>query len=292
MKKKLNFRQFASVFIIMNLSLIFKIAPNILEITMFAVLSFLILAILSYILNKFKNQNLYEILVNIFGKFFSKIIVLIIICPIIYMIYLRLNDYIINLNLTLIPYTKSYILIFTIVFLIIYGLIKGSKSIFIMSDLILMPILFIIFIFFILSVPNINVKNLIAYNNINKDIGINYYKELFIIIINFITVLFIGDKLKKDISYFKEASKYQFIVIILIIVTSIVSVGICGQHLVAKVRFPFYTGLKSISAFGYFERMEVLITLISFFSDYISLYFYTLLIIYCIKWIFLSYDKL
>ena len=245
-------------------------------------------AIIILLIKSYPGLNFYEIMVQLFGKFLSKIIISIYLLWILIAITARVTIYSLTLQFTLMPKTKSDFFMAVLVVLVFYALIRGAKTIFRFSELTLVTVLILFAVMFVCAVSRIRGDYLLPVSTIHLKSTIFAAKHVVAVGGNIIIALFFADKFGIAVEK-KQIRRLWFGVLVFTILAFIITFftfGISGTSLTANLPFPFYITVKSISFFNIFERFEVLVTLVCILSDFIAICIYAILLLRCFTWLF------
>ncbi|TAH69491.1 MAG: hypothetical protein EWM47_06845 [Anaerolineaceae bacterium] len=297
MNEQLSMRQIVFMYLFISLSPVLRQIPTALagEAGRSGYLSpfwsiFLILPLVSVILllmRSFPGLNLYEIMVHLAGKVFAKFIIILYILWIVLFLSAKINIYSLTLQFTLMPKTRSDFFMQIMLILVYYALLRGSKTIFRFSEFSLGPILLLIGILFVCAVSRLRTDYLLPVSTINLPSTIKASKNVIAVGGNIIIALFFADKLGISLTK-KQVRKFWFGALAFIIFSFIITIftfGISGASLTAKLPFPFYITVKSISFFNIFERFEVVVTLICILSDFITICIMFMILMKLIQWL-------
>lgn len=240
------------------------------------------------LINSFPGLNIYEIIVNLVGKGFAKLIMFFYMVWIMLSLTAKINIYSLTLQFTLMPKTRSDFFMQIMLILVYYALLRGSKTIFRFSELSLGPVILLIGILFICAVSRLRTDYLLPVSTINLPSTIFASSSVTAVAGNMILALFFADMLGISLTD-KQKRRFWFGALFFIVfcfVITIFTFGISGVGLTAKLPFPFYITVKSISFFNIFERFEVIVTLICILSDFISICLFFIILLKLIQWIF------
>lgn len=298
MKEQLSMRQVVFMYLFISLSPVLRQIPTALaeEAGRSGYLSPLwsliiivpLAAVILLLIKSFPGLNIYEIMVHLIGRVFAKLIVILYFAWIILFLVAKINIYALTLQFTLMPKTRSDFFMQIMLILVYYALLRGGKTIFRFSEFTLGPILFLIGILFICAVAKLRTDYLLPVSTFNLPSTIKASRNVIAVGGNMIIALFFADKLgisltkKQRVKFWSAA--LGFIVFCFII--TIFTFGVSGAGLTAKLPFPFYITVKSISFFNIFERFEVIVTLICILSDFITICILFLVLMKLIQWIF------
>lgn len=245
-------------------------------------------AIVILLIKSYPGLNFYEIMVQLLGKFLSKIIIFIYLLWILLCITAKVTIYSLTLQFTLMPKTRSDFFMVILAILVFYALIRGVKTVFRFSELALGTILFLFAIMFVCAIGRIRSDYLLPVSTINLKETIYASKHVIAVGGNIIIALFFADKF--GIAVTKEHLRKLWFGIFtftgLAFIITFFTFGISGTSLTKNLPFPFYITVKSISFFNIFERFEVLVTLICVLSDFIAISIFAILLARCFVWLF------
>lgn len=245
-------------------------------------------AIIIFIIKSYPGLNIYEIMVQLFGKFLSKIIIISYLLWILLATVAKVTAYSLTLQFTLMPRTKSDFFMVILIIIVFYALVRGIKTIFRFSELTLSTVLILFAIMFLCAISRIRGDYLLPVSTIHLKSTIIASKYVAAIGGNIILALFFADKF--DISLEKKQIRRLWFGVltftILAFVITLFTFGISGTSLTANLPFPFYITVKSISFFNVFERFEVLVTLVCMLSDFIAICLFAILLMRCFTWLF------
>ncbi|NLK26861.1 MAG: GerAB/ArcD/ProY family transporter [Clostridiales bacterium] len=303
MNKELSLRQIAYMFVFISISPIIRQLPRALAseagrsayISPFwsAIAMILITAIVLGLLKAFPGFNLYEIMLQLAGTFFTKIIILGYLLWIMLSLVAKINIYSHTLQFTLMPQTRSNFFLITLIVLVSYALLRGIKTVFRFSEFTLGTILVLFIILFLCALPKVRPDYLLPVSTIHLMDTVRASKSILAVGGNIIIVLFLADKLGISITT-KQKRRVWIGVLIFILLNffiTLFTIGITGASLTANLPFPFYITVKSISFFNILERFEVIVTLICTLSDFIAICIFTILTIRCLEWLFQLKEK-
>ncbi|MDD4111427.1 MAG: GerAB/ArcD/ProY family transporter [Herbinix sp.] len=247
-----------------------------------------LVAVILLLISSFPGLNIYEIIVSLLGKICAKIVIILYMAWIILFLTAKINIYSLTLQFTLMPKTRSDFFMQVMLILVYYALLRGSKTIFRFSEFSLGPILLLIGVLFICAVSRLRTDYLLPVSTINLPSTIKASTNVIAVGGNMIIALFFADKLGISLTN-KQKRKFWsgslFFIVFCFIIT-IFTFGISGASLTAKLPFPFYITVKSISFFNIFERFEVIVTLICILSDFITICLLFIILMKLIQWLF------
>lgn len=298
MNKEVSFRQIAYMFLFLSISPVLRQIPAALAkeagrsgylSPLWSILAIIPLTgIILFLIKAFPGLNIYEIMVQLIGKYLAKVFVLFYLVWLLLMLVSKVNIYSLTLQLTLMPKTRSDFLMIILAVLVYHALQRGMKTIFRFAEFTLAPVIG----FFAILI-------LCAYTRLRTDylLPISTFRlpETIFASINVVSVggyiiiaLFFADKLGLSVPK-QQKRKLMYAAlsfVILAFTVTLFTFGITGADFTANAPFPFYISVKSISFFHIFERFEVVVTLICILSDFISICVLATLLGRCIEWLF------
>lgn len=245
-------------------------------------------AIVILLIKTFPGLNLYEIMVQLLGKFLSKVFILAYLLWILIGIVARVTIYSLTLQFTLMPFTRSDFLMVVLGLLVFYVLVRGIKTIFRFSEFALGTVILLLVVLFICAIGRIRTDYLLPVSTIHLKETILASRHVIAVGGYIIVALFFSDKF--GITVTKEQLRRLWFGIatftILVFIITLLTFGISGPSLTKSLPFPFYITVKSISFFNIFERFEVLVTLVCILSDFIAITVYAIVLVRCFQWLF------
>lgn len=244
--------------------------------------------IIIMLIRRYPGLNLYEIMVQLIGKFLSKVIIFAYLLWLLLAVTAKVTAYGLTLQLSLMTGTKAEFFMSILAVLVFYALLRGIKTIFRFSELTLSTIFLLFIIMFLCAINRIRGDYLLPVSVTHIKSTIIGARHVIAVGGNMIITLFFADKFGAAVTK-KQIGKLWFGVIAFTVFTFIIvlfTFGISGTSLTANMPFPFYITVKSISFFNIFERFEVLVTLICLLSDYIAICIMVILLLRCLTWIF------
>jgi len=298
LNKELSLRQIAYMYVFISISPILRQIPRALAAAagrsayispLWSAVAILpITAIVIGLLKAFPGLNIYEIMIQAFGAFLTKIIIFGYLLWFLLSITAKINIYAQTLQFTLMPQTRTNFFLITLIVLVAYALLRGIKTVFRFSEFTLGTILVIFAILFVCGISRIRKDYILPVSTIHLMDTVRASVGVITVGGNVILTLFFADKL--GISTTKKEKRTlwygTFIFLILCFLVTLVTIGITGAALTANLPFPFYITVKSISFFNIFERFEVIVTLICVLSDFIAICIFMILIVRCFEWLF------
>lgn len=298
MNREVTLRQVAYMYLFVSLSPILRQIPTALAreadrsgylSPIWSALPILILTGLLILLVKaFPGLNIYEIMVQLTGVFLAKVFILGYLLWVIISITSKINIYSMTLQFTLMPQTRSDFFMIVLILLVFYALYRGVKTVFRFSEFALGPILLLIGILFFCALSRLRLDNLLPVSTIHLKSTVTASKNVIAVGGNIIILLFFADKFGLSVTkaQFRKLWYGAIIFSILTFVVTIFTYGVTGAGLTARVAFPFYITVKSISIFNIFERFEVLVTLICVLSDFVTICILAIIMLRCFEWLF------
>ncbi|NLZ83707.1 MAG: GerAB/ArcD/ProY family transporter [Clostridiales bacterium] len=303
MNKELSLRQISYIFVFISLSPILRQIPRALAAEagrsayvspIWSIVAIVPLTIIVVGLIKvFPGLNLYEIMLQVFGTFLSKIMILGYLLWFLLLVASKINIYTQTLQFTLMPQTRNNFFLITLILLVAYVLQRGLKTVFRFTEFTLGIILLAFIIIFLCSVSRIREDYLLPISTIYLADTARAAVNVVAVGGNIIIALFFSDKLGISTTKMQRGRLWigMGIFLVLTFLTTLSTIGINGASLTANLPFPFYITVKGISFFDIFERFEVLVTLISMLSDFIFICLLFTIIIRCFEWFFNLKDK-
>ena len=298
MNREVTLRQIAFMFLFISLSPILRQIPaelareagrsGYLSPIWAAVAVFFLTAIMIFLIRTYPGLNIYEIMVQLTGKFLAKIFLLGYLLWLLLSIAAKINAYSLTLQFTLMPRTRADFFMVTLIILVYYALLRGIKTIFRFSEFSLGPILIFFALLFLCALSRLRTDYLLPVSTISIPSTIFASVNVVTVGGNLIIILFFADKLGVSVTKF-QIRKLWYGALVFCILTFIITIftfGITGADLTASVSFPFYITVKSISFFNIFERFEVIVTLICVLSDFITICILAVLLLRSFEWLF------
>lgn len=298
MNREVTLRQISFMYLFVSISTILRQVPEALAMEagrsgylspLWSVVATIPLtAIIILLIKSYPGLNIYEIMLQLVGKFLSKLLILLYLIWILLLITAKVTSYSTTLQLTLMPRSRADFFMGILAVLVYYALIRGVKTVFRFSELSLGTVLVLFTILFISALTRIRSDYLLPVSTIHLKSTILASKNVIVVGGNIIIALFFADKF--GISVTKEQLRKLwfgvFTFTILAFAVTFFTFGISGTSLTAQLPFPFYIAVKSISFFNIFERFEVLVTIVCVLSDFISVSVFTILLLRCFQWLF------
>ena len=298
MNKEVSLRQIAYMFLFLSISPILRQIPAALAkeagrsgylSPLWSVLAVIPLTgIILLLINAFPGLNIYEIMIQLIGNFMSKLVILFYFIWFLLVLVSKINVYSLTLQFTLMPRTRSELLMIIMIALVYYALLRGMKTVFRFAEFALGPIIGFFAILIICALTRLRTDYLLPVSTFRLPETI--YASVNVISVGgyIVIALFFSDKL--GISVPKQQKRKLWYAalsfVVLAFTVTLFTFGITGAALTAYVPFPFYISVKSISFFNVFERFEVLVTLICILSDFITICILATMLGRCIQWLF------
>ena len=245
-------------------------------------------AIIILLMKSFPGLNIYEIMIQLLGKFLAKIFIFIYLLWILLAIAAKVNAYSFTLQFTLMPQTKPSFFYIMMSILVFYALLRGAKTVFRFSEFTLSSILLLFLIILVSSLSKLRTGYLLPISTTHIVPTVMASKNVIAVGGNIIIALFFADKLGILVtkSEFRKLWSGVFVFTAITFLITLFTFGITGADLTANLPFPFYIMVKSISFFNIFERFEVIVTIISVMSDFIAICIFSFLLLRCFGWLF------
>lgn len=298
MNKEVSLRQIAYMFLFLSISPILRQIPAALAkeggrsgylSPLWSILAILPLTgIILLLVKAFPGLNLYEIMIQLLGKFLAKVIILFYLLWFLLMLVSKMNIYALTLQFTLMPKTRSDFLMVVMIFLVYHAMLRGMKTIFRFAEFTLGPIILFFAVLILCALSRLRTDYLLPVSTFRLPETIFASVNVISVGGYIIIALFFADKLGICVTR-QQKRKLIYAAVSFVILTFAVTLftfGITGAAFTANAPFPFYISVKSISFFQVFERFEVLVTLICILSDFISICILATLLGRCIEWLF------
>ena len=298
MNNQLTVRQVVYTYLFISISPVLRQIPSALAMDagksgyLSPVWSVLLLIPLVYaillLIRSFPGLNLYEVMVQLGGRVLAKLVIFLYMLWTLLLLSAKLNIYALTLQFTLMPKTGNGLFMQVMLILVFYALYKGGKAVFRFSELSLGPVFLVIAIFCVCALAKVRTDYLLPVTILNLADTITASRHVLAAGGNIITALFFADRLEIYLSgrQVKKLWTGAASFIILSLIVTILTFGITGASLAAKLPFPFYITVKSISFFNILERFEVIVTLICMLSDYAAICVMFLVLSRLIRWLF------
>lgn len=225
------------------------------------IIGFIPLIIFIYLFNH--KKNIIELINNVFGKFFGRIINYILLIPILVICACYLNSISNFLVSQFLTETPVYIIYISISIVIIYAVYKGIESVS-RTALVLSVVSFLfLFISVIGLIPCVKLDNFlpILENGIGSDISYSVLFVLSSIIPCFILLFLSKDNINDKKNITKSVIISYSLGMFVALIGSFFTIGTLGVYLTKIYQYPEYMMLKKISFFNFFNRIENLIAI-------------------------------
>lgn len=259
--------------------------------TVWAVLPLLLITWTVVLLIKsYPGLNIYEIAVQLAGKIFAKVIMILYLIWALLYLSVKLNAYALSIQFTLMPKTSSGFFVSVMLILIFYAFIKTTKTVFRFSEFTLGPVLFIIGLLIVCAFDKFRTDYLFPVPVTMVNLASTVKASIYVITIggNVVLTMFFADRFGISITKDQLRKLWSGVLIftVLCFFVTLFTFSVTGAALAANLPFPFYITVKSISFFNIFERFEVLVTLICILSDYVSVCIMFFIVTRIIMWLF------
>ena len=248
----------------------------------------LLTGIVILLMKSYPGLNLYEIMIQLFGKVLAKIIIFLFMIWVLIAVTAKVTAYSLTLQFTLMPKTKSDFFMAVMAILVFYALLRGIKTIFRFAELTLGTVFILFGIMFICAITRIRGDYLLPVSFTHLKDTIFASRHVIAVGGNIIIAMFFADKFGIQVTK-EQYRKLWFGVAAftgLVFIITLFTFGVTGASLTANLPFPFYITVKSISFFNIFERFEVLVTLICVLSDFAAICIFVVVLLRCITWLF------
>ena len=233
----------------------------------------IILIMSSYIVKKFKNKPIEEILVILLGRLGAKIISIYIMIFSYLLGAFILNNIAVFMNLMLMQETPIWFFVLTMA--ITSGVIL-SKGIEILGRIaeVLIPIILALLIFFIIII----LFTKFEVNNLRPQFT-SSIKEVFrnaVLISTFpygemIILLFLNTMIREEKGVYKRGLKGFIVAAIFLIIKPLLVIGVYGANQAASLIYPFFHVARAVEVGEFFSRIEIWMLIIWFITTYIKL---------------------
>lgn len=298
MNKEVSIRQIAYMYIFLSISPVLRQIPAALANeagrsgylsplwSMIAVIP--LTGIILLLIKSFPGLNIYEIMIQLTGKFLAKIFILCYSLWFLVMLTAKVNIYALTLQFTLMPRTRADFFMVIMILLVYYALLRGMKTIFRFAEFTLGPVMVFFGLVVICALTRLRTDYLLPVSTINLPSTIVASKNVIAVGGYIIIALFFADKYGISVTKVQKRKLWYsaLVFIALAFAITIFTFGITGADLTRNLPFPFYISVKSISFFNVFERFEVIVTLICILSDFISICILSILLMRCVQWLF------
>ena len=283
MSKKLNSLQLASLIIcpILSASIgiglynAIQIAKNdsYISIIIGCIIGLLPIIMLLIIANYQEDKNIIEKINLLFGKTLGTVInyvISILFIIIASTILFGICNFIIT---QILSNTPVFVIATSFGILSTYSSIKGIETIS-RTQYLFSFIIIIIFIIFTISLyKEFDISNLKPFlkDGLTNPIKASIFSMLSSIIPTFVILIVPKNNIVDKKNYSKCILIFYGIASLLIIITSLFTIGVLGEHLASFYQYPEYILLKRISIFGFIDRIENLLSISWIFSTFATL---------------------
>jgi spore germination protein KB len=221
-----------------------------------------ILLVYARILKLYPGKNIYDIVLEVFGNFFGKLITLLYVLYSIHLGAMVMRNYSEFISVVAMPQTPQFIFMMFMALLVIYMIKSGIEVLGRWSQFVAPIIIIIIIVVTILSIKDMKLSNIMPIfgDDIKKvpDSAFSMFAFPFAESVLF-TTLFSSIK-PQDNPYkiFIYSTVIGFVIIIIITIRNIL---VLGMPLGSSLYFPSYTSTGIIAIGDFFSRMEVLVAI-------------------------------
>lgn len=294
MKERISIRQMMFLFIFISITPILSYIPKVAAINgknngyvcaiYYTVLLCIFAGLLLNIVRVYPGKNFYEILTELTGKIIAKVILFLYgVWGFLFMIY-KISSYSLLLKTTMMPDTASYITIGALFLLILYAVLKGTKTIFRIAEFLYGPVLFILVILFFFAFTNINREYLVPISTEQLKANFLSLKSLGAVGGNLFLLLIFLKPITLTNSYpviKKRMIQAVLVFFLLSFLSILLAIGISGASLTGKYTYSIFQTLKCVSLFQTFERFDSFITILCVFSDFVTICIFMVLTMKC-----------
>ncbi len=294
MDKSLTERQIIMTYLLITISSVIRDIPNIAAKKagnysyIAAGISFVILLALIFIIGnlirKHKGRNIYDIIETAAGRVVAKTVISVYAVWALISASAYMQYYVQRFNSTIMPYTSREFFIGVMLILAFFAFRKNVKTICRISEICFPITAIILGGLIILSLTVINKDNLVI-ENIKAMPLVSTGTDIAAVGGYLVLTLFFSDRLSENREFGKTAFYGVVYFTLLTVVVILVTIGINGAELTAKLPLPFFTTVKQISSFGIVERVEPLLISIWLISDFVVISIFTAVFLLCIKWL-------
>lgn len=221
-----------------------------------------IMSMYGAIINFYPGKNIFQIIEDVFGKVFGKLLNIIVTMYSFLLATFILRDFIDFIKITSLPNTPTIVIMVCIGILNIYLLSTNMQVIVAWVKFFIRFILIFFILVSIILIPQMNIKNLFPiFNTGIKNILFQSYKlltfpftELFIFLTFFDCVRF--DKKTKNVF-----TKALLIGGIIAVISVIINILLIGKQAYSSFYYGAYEAIKRIKIQGEFQRLEIVITI-------------------------------
>lgn len=317
MDNKVTLRQFTYTFLLLSITPIFSRLPGLLTpsgdstgyvtVVYYAVIGCVFAWLMYQIIYAYEGCTLLEILSDLIGSFFAKVVLLIYGIWCILVLLFKIASYTILLQTTLLPTISGEILLGFLFLLCVYAFSKGSKTILRFAEFVFLPALFFLGILFLFAVPSfhteylqtITVSDLV--DNLKRIPSIASVGGNLMLLLFFMGCIERKPELPTDIkaNYVPNAKKpqkkhtfqsrlYRCILQFTLLCFAAVLLSLCinGPKLTEDFTYPIYQSVKGVSILSTFERFDAFITLVCIVSDFAAVCVFALISVTCFSFVF------
>lgn len=299
MDTRLTIRQICFLFLFLSISTIFNYIPNLvvrnaggtgyIAVIYSCVLLLIYAGLLFTIVRTYPEKNFYDILRTLLGNVIAKVVIFFYAIWAYIFLFTKIGAYSITLQATLMPSIHPGILIVILFLLVIYTLTKNPRTIFRFAEFLYQPIFLFLAIMFLFALPNLDFRQLVPVSVSNLEDNLYSIPDICSVGGNLVLFLFFC----KELIYSGNAKNIRkrllnTVVMFTIISTLIVilSIGINGVSVTAKLSYPMFQAMKSVSILNTFERFDALMTMIVMMSDFVGIYVFLQVTMLCLGWLF------
>lgn len=294
MKDQISIRQFVFLFIFTSITPLFTYVPQMaakhagnsgyLGAAYYGILLFLFAALLIQIIKVYPHQSFSAILSNLIGNVLTRILFFLYgIWAFAFLIY-KTSSYTLLLQSTLMTDGKNYIILFALFFLVIYAAFKGPKTIFRVAELLYGPLILLLILLALFTLPNINKDFLVPITTEHFRLNLKNIPVLAPIGGNLFFLLFFLGPISSMNRYpviRKRILQSVFLFFLISYFTIFLTIGIAGATLTSEYGYSFFQAIKCITFLSSFERFDALLTLVTVISDFITITFYLIIVMKC-----------
>lgn len=206
----------------------------------------------------YPNKNIYEICIELFGKFFGRILVVLLTWYAFHLGALVLRNYAEFVNISSKPETPQLAIILSMIVVIVYLVKSGIKTMGRWSILVVLIIVFIIGMNFILSNADDNrFDNLLPFlNHSVKRILTDSYSLFTFPYAETIVFLSFFDSLDKKFSPYKAFLWSLAITVFLLLIVTIRNITLLGPFMLRISMFPSYAAIRLINVGKFLTKIE------------------------------------
>ncbi len=237
------------------------------------------------ILQKNKGKNLYDITEASVGRLWAKIIIALYGIWTFISAAAYMQSYVLRFNSTIMPYTDASFFIVVMLVLAFFAFRKNFKTVCRISEICFPVITAILGMLILLAAGVVDRDNLIT-DQIQTAGSAMAAADFFSVSGYLILTLFFADRLSETSKFRKNAFLGVAFFGLLTAAVTVITIGINGAQLTARLPLPFFTTVKQISSFGVVERVEPLLISVWLLSDFVVISVFTAVFLLCVKWIF------